>query len=496
MPISPQFYSKVSRKEKQRRNKNSAPHAFSEGKKQLIKDFWIREDISRVSPNKRHVIQRKSKNHPDAITEPIFYRQYSIKETYEIFAAEYPDVICGRSSFFKYKPSWVKKPKSKQDCCATCKEARKEIPRLQSIHPLNLDSEERVALQAFLSHKNHVKNRMQDYNNQLDNLPEGHAQVTIDFKANISLGKCAEEESHIYFNAPQRTLFGAACFFRLGEVLYKVLFTIVTPILNHDSRTVTLILRDAVFNHPVFKYFKTKRIHMWMDNAPNHFRTMEFLGFMSSVPEFEVSIDYFPEYHGKSECDRHFGLISHLYAEHYCRENSAAINTSGDFLQMYKVAINRFGGFVMPFNENSYHELRPESGTSLNVIALEFSPDGLEELALSASQSRHDSAPSVACPYVRRSMQVTPRLRGNGGKFIFTNYFHFQFEKTPGTEKILCKLDQQLGSQSHVFRFKIKEEKQQNYAVEIGVATPKKPRFGTLARTIRRMRFHEQDNEE
>ena len=43
--------------------------------------------------------------------------------------------------------------------------------------------------------------------------------MVMDFKSNINLGKGPEEDSHVFFPAPQRTVFGAVVFFKKGGVI-------------------------------------------------------------------------------------------------------------------------------------------------------------------------------------------------------------------------------------------------------------------------------------
>ena len=83
-----------------------------------------------------------------------------------------------------------------------------------------------------------------------------------------------------------------------------------------------------------------------MDNAPNHFRTLETIGtfhFLSKKYQRNIKFNYFCEYHGKSECDRHFGLMSRMKTE-YSATNQESINDTEMYVQMYRDKILSYGG--------------------------------------------------------------------------------------------------------------------------------------------------------
>ena len=68
----------------------------------------------------------------------------------------------------------------------------------------------------------------------------------MDFKANISLGGCSEEDSHQFFFAPQRPVFGLAIYLVKEGKTYKINFSVVSPILMHDSVSVKKILGEII----------------------------------------------------------------------------------------------------------------------------------------------------------------------------------------------------------------------------------------------------------
>ena len=262
-----------------------------------MQQFWLSDRICRVSPNKRCTVKRRSKKRETAETVPLYYRQFTINEAFKIFRQEHPAIKCSRTSFFKYKPANIKKPKSRQDCCPICKEARRMIPILEPMVGADMTAEQRSALQDYKFHIDIKDKRAADFKAQLENLQEGQAVIVMDFKANITLGRGAEEDSHVFFNAPQRTIFGVVAYFRKGDNKYKVWFPIISQSLMHDSITVRKMLSECVLGHSVFEHFETTSLRFWMDNAPSHFRNMETMATFEEINAGgkAVEINFFAE---------------------------------------------------------------------------------------------------------------------------------------------------------------------------------------------------------
>jgi hypothetical protein len=58
-------------------------------------------------------------------------------------------------------------------------------------------------------------------------------------------------------------------------------------------------------------YYETQMVNVWMDNT-QHFRNFETMATFSDLSKelgIKLSLNFFAEYHGKFECDRHFGII-------------------------------------------------------------------------------------------------------------------------------------------------------------------------------------------
>jgi hypothetical protein len=474
-------------------------HRLTEEIKALIADFWLSDAICRVSPSIMCTMQRKTKDTP-AVLAPVYFRQCSIAKAFQLFKDQHPDIKCGRSSFYKYKPKNVKRPRSRFDVCTICKEADKHQEELQQRRDTpgsRMSIEEIETLDGMKFHREMVSKRYLDAKHQLENIQEGQCILTMDFKANVTLGKGPQEDSRVWFSAPQRTIFGVAAYFKKGETVYKVMFTVISSILMHDTKTVIEILNSCVLNHALFDYFSARQLIFWMDNAPNHFRTKEMLAGFHDIQQqaaFDsVEVNYFAEYHGKSECDRHFGLISRIYTDHCSKEISDDVETTDDFVRVYRDHLLEHGSQVIPSVGAQLGELLPLSDKKLNVVCAEFSYEGisLEPPAQTSEEDDEESSTErstktyfqIPMPYERRSLKEK-------SAFTFSNFYSFSFRKERGQNVMLCKLHHR--SRAHRIKYDIKTAQMSKYCLKVGIASSAQRRYVSVKRSYRRFRFHRQ----
>lgn len=497
--ISPSAYSAIkhgnlTRKEREQANARS----LSEESKERIRQFWFRN--SRLCPNNNFVVKRASKHNPVAQTLPLYFREYSIKESYERFQIECPDLKIARSTLHKYKPANIKKPRSRQDCCPICKQYRLFKNIVEKRETTLLSTKEQRIKNQFEFHQDMKKSREDQFAMDINMLQEGETVIVMDFKANITLGRGPEEDSHVFFSAPQRTVFGAVAYTVKGEDTYKTVFTIVSPVLKHDSLTLVSMLRSCVFNHQLFKYFDVKKAHIWMDNAPQHFRNMETLASfhdLSNEFSWEIQLNYFAEYHGKSECDRHFGWLSSLYKEKTRYHRCSDVTTTEEFLQMYTSGVRERGGHVIPSIGASFIELNPESSHKLNVVAATWEHSGVSDFMNALKIAPEDSSeekrrknklsknPFMFHTYTKRSLVFGKN--SDGITFVLNYFYEFTFNQHK--TDLQCRLKRN-SKQQWTFPFTVEEESR-NYKVKLGVATSRREDFADLRRVSLRQSFHE-----
>ena len=477
---------------------------LSDEDKATIRDFWI--STSRVSPTDNYIVKRASKHNPQATTLPLYFRDFSIKESFQMFKLKHPELIIARSTFHKYKPVNVKKPKSRADVCPICKEYR-QFKNAIAKRPTTILSRQEEKLKAEFDFHVGMKGCQEErFAMDINTLKEKEAVVVMDFKANISLGRGPEEDSHVFFSAPQRTVFGAVAYFKQADKVYKVIFTIVSPVLKHDSLTLREMLGQCVFNHQVFQHFKVKRVNVWMDNAPQHFRNMETLGTFAGT-QFSTTLNYFAEYHGKSECDRHFGWLSCLYKEKTSYGVSRDVTTTEEFIDMYTSGVRESGGHVIPSIGASFDELFSEDQRKLNVVASIWEHEGVRQFMDDITDKPGDSReekrrknklrkkPFMPLPYEKVVMQVGKSSKGE--EFILNYFYNFSFKtkSVRGKDKtfIQCSLKRD-STRKYEFPYTLVKERV-DYVVKLGVATSKRQEFADLKRVSARQAFHAEEVE-
>lgn len=155
----------------------------------------------------------------------------------------------------------------------------------------------------------------------------------IDFKQNLIVGHCPEEEHWVFRQLSQRTWFNVTVFTKTK--IHR--FDIISNCLKHSSLFVKQALRQ-VFNLGMMKNLLTESstdtIKFWADNA-GHFKSYKFVYFsLIELPQqntriTKVSMNYFTPYHGKSDCDIHFGNISY-WMEYYSNHWKNGIQNTKD----------------------------------------------------------------------------------------------------------------------------------------------------------------------
>lgn len=154
--------------------------------------------------------------------------------------------------------------------------------------------------------------------------------IEIDFKENIRLGRSAREESVVFFDRPQRTLFAAVCHYRenVRSELLSFYANFVSEDLSHDGQFVVQAL-SKLFSSDWFVARKFSVVRLWSDQGP-HFRTYQYL---ASVSHFQDTlntkfyIEFFAENHGKSCADSWFSVVAQAL-DHSKRAGTYMRNTA------------------------------------------------------------------------------------------------------------------------------------------------------------------------
>ena len=171
------------------------------------------------------------------------------------------------------------------------------------------------------------------YNKDIDEMKAGEMVVVFDFKQNLVVGHCPNEEHFRFRNLSQRTCFNATIF--TIDKMYIV--DVISDCLKHS----TLFTKQAfrrIFDEPAIKNVMEKdnisSVKFWCDNGP-HFKSNKFIYYplVEFINKFfsvkKVSVNYFCPYHGKNDCDCHFGRISY-WMEYYSNKWKNGIQTTNN----------------------------------------------------------------------------------------------------------------------------------------------------------------------
>ncbi|EFA79750.1 hypothetical protein PPL_07441 [Heterostelium album PN500] len=185
----------------------------------------------------------------------------------EVDQVKYP--LMGRSAFYSFVPEYVREMKNRTDMC-----------------PMQLSDQDHKLFEILTIHKMFVQQRKNDYLTCKNELKAGECIILCDFKENISL------------------------------------------VLNHCS-TFAISCLDKLINDPLFTSLNINKITFWCDNA-RHFKSNEILSYMHTLSKLQVAdpntpnktkrkylveLNTFAPYHGKSECDQHFSMVSRAIAD-------------------------------------------------------------------------------------------------------------------------------------------------------------------------------------
>jgi hypothetical protein len=116
----------------------------------------------------------------------------------------------------KLLPKSYKKPRRKEDLCSACFYGAELLAKKQrssssssSDTVENLMDEEEEMIQGYLEHRDLVDQRRSDYKLQQEKLQPFQAQVVIDFKQDLELGKGQNTTNLEFFTGGKASVFGA-----------------------------------------------------------------------------------------------------------------------------------------------------------------------------------------------------------------------------------------------------------------------------------------------
>ena len=424
---------------------------------QSIKDFYYLDDVSREAANRTVKVGPKGRK----TSIPVRYLQDTKRNTFLKYTEHCrKETIKGPSfsSFQKYKPKEIKKAKRDSDLCPICSEGKRIRPIINRLQKVQVPSEEQTAelndlLEKIALIDRHIeleRTLRAEFNRQKAELQVGDAIIVMDFKENMKLGKAQQETARNFYDTPNRSIFTIAVYKRIGKSndikkdIQIQYFTFISECLTHDS-TFVLDCMNTLFESQDWINLNvgTKSvINLWMDNAPQHFRTFEFInGFYEfSKGIFSTNkfmLNYFGEYHGKCVCDSHFSLLSRYYRDYSMSDTfKDPVYTTQDFISLLKYAVNQSNLSTAWLNEHR------KSTTS---------PYPLLQVQFFEYKRTHEES--------KLHQLIAPN---------FTSFYHFFVRNTP-SENVLIAKQHPKYNKEHVYQIKTKKTK---------LPTPKKIKLG------------------
>ena len=421
---------------------------LSEETVNIIRDFWMQEDVSREAANRTVIVG----SGPDKLAVPVRYLLQSDTETYVHFIEAHPDTSISSSSFYKYKPEQIKKAQRQTDMCPICTKGKEVQASLQRSRQnfSNVPEGEQAAAEEDIKaleeqdrliglHRQLKTTIRATYNAQKMNLKVGQAMIIMDFKENMKLGRGRVQTSRDFYNTPHRSVFTIAVYTRRGlsedieedrQIRY---FTFVSDCLAHDTQFVFDCFR-LMLAHDDFKALNiqpNKAINLWVDNAPQHFRTFQMLNEFAELSKEtfkhnHLRLNYFAEYHGKCVCDSHFSLLSRYYRDYSkCAADGVPVYTTPDFLSILRKAVDKTNATKERLNaKRRGTTTTPHRLLQVTFFNYERAAEAEDVVQLVASQ--------------------------------FTSYYHFRLSR--GRGKLLAKLHQRAVEYPRVYNIVSKNQ--------------------------------------
>ena len=240
--------------------------------------------------------------------DKVFYLQQTKKYIYEKYKEKNPNVKLSLTTFYRIVPKYFQVPIRQSDKCPICYYGKKLMAKTQ------LNNNELIDKKVYLKHDKLKEIQNKHYKIKKDGLKDKECIIVMDFKQNFVLGKGPIETNHDFYNKEHVSCLGFYIVYKKDNKLQREYYNYLSSILSHDS----LYVADCV-SILIEKYLKNRFevFDFWSDNAC-HFRCFELYDYiLEKIPAkyegVKCSINFFNEYHGKSEIDGHFGELQRTY---------------------------------------------------------------------------------------------------------------------------------------------------------------------------------------
>ena len=149
------------------------------------------------------------------------------------------------------------------------------------------------------------------FSKEIQNLNSKSCLILMDFKQNFKLGNGPVETSHDFYYKKDISLLGFQVYKKTNGLLTKKNYNFLSENLSHDS----FFVKNCIDKLIEYKELDGLDVLSFWSDCGRHFRSGELQHYLLKTVKnikkiFAVKVNYFVEYHGKSEIDGHFGLLS------------------------------------------------------------------------------------------------------------------------------------------------------------------------------------------
>eukprot|EP01059_Diplonema_ambulator_P006308 TRINITY_DN1604_c0_g1_i5.p1 TRINITY_DN1604_c0_g1~~TRINITY_DN1604_c0_g1_i5.p1 ORF type:complete len:634 (-),score=98.25 TRINITY_DN1604_c0_g1_i5:600-2501(-) len=291
---------------------------------QLASQVLVRETAKRKAEDPGcEEVKRRNLEIPKAKVWADFVNKYS---------PENPDGI-SRASFYRAIPTEYRQAVKRTDLCEHCLEGQssREWLRQEKLVDWNVgitgeEMKHRMLMKSRIPaakrkeimnkveiicevdmHKSFSSRQKQVYNKLTANPGDDQVVVDCDFKQKGRLPMREEEGAQLFYGKKCFTLLGFGVYYRDSGKTVAIHCDMVMETCNQDSFVVSRCF-DALVKQQWFP--KRRRLSFWSDGG-KHLRNKHTIHHVLTCSQFsEVDMNYFVEYHGKSQRDGHFGVVS------------------------------------------------------------------------------------------------------------------------------------------------------------------------------------------
>jgi hypothetical protein len=309
---------------------------------------WVRSYLeANSSPSSHETVKIKNEIFPirnlKASKREIYENLLSTEE-YQSFKKRSPVKTFKLSTSYFYKLikdfKIFKKPKKLTDLCPICEQLKTKGNLLTKEEIEMIELHRKIKnYQKDLAHKKSTIEYLKAHPNEVT--------IIVDFKENIRLNQGGREISSDFFNQSQRTVISFICYYLDNNILKKHAFTVISEFLSHNSIFIIECFKKILEQ----KWMKSfEKINLFQDNGP-HFKNCYMMHYFSLEIPVDITLNFFGEYHGKSDADTFFSLLSRLKTTFEQTEN---ITSTSQLIEKYKKYFETHGQSKEKSQENIY----------------------------------------------------------------------------------------------------------------------------------------------